>query len=102
MTDANRIHAAFPYLIVRDAARAVEYYKGVFGAEEVMRLTEPGGRIGHVELKLGPMLVMLADEFPELGVHSPLTYDGVGSMLHLHVDNVDAMTQRAVEAGARI
>jgi PhnB protein len=98
----NKIGELFPYLIVRNAPAAVEFYKHVFGAEEVMRLAEPSGRLGHVELKLGKAMVMLAEEFPERGIQSPLAFGGVGSMLHLHVDNVDEMTARAEQAGAKI
>ena len=98
----NAIHEMFPYLIVRDANAAIEFYKRVFGAEELLRLSEPGGRIGHAQLKLGAGVVMLADEHPERGILSPLAFGGTGSMLHLHVSDVDDMTKRAVEAGAKI
>jgi PhnB protein len=98
----NTIQQVFPYLIVRDAAAAIDFYKRVFGAEETMRLAEPTGRIGHVEIKLGTAMVMLAEEYPERGVLSPLTYGGSGSFLHLHVANVDEMTELAANAGAKI
>jgi PhnB protein len=98
----NTIQQVFPYLIVRDCPAAIEFYKCVFDAEEVMRLAEPGGRIGHAELKLGAAMIMLAEEHPDRGVLSPLAYGGTGSFLHLHVDNVDTMTARAAEAGAKI
>lgn len=97
---SNAIHEVFPYLCVSDAAAAIDFYKRVFGAEEIFRLTEPTGRIGHAELRLGPLTLMIADEFPELGFKGPLAYGGTGMTLHLHVDNADAMAQRAVEAGA--
>jgi PhnB protein len=99
---AATVQQLFPYLIVRDASAAIEFYKRIFGAEEVMRLAEPSGRIGHAELKLGTAMVMIAEEFPERGVLSPLAYGGAGSFLHLHVANVDDMTARAAEAGAKI
>lgn len=67
-----------------------------------MRLEEPGGRIGHAELKFGAAMVMLAEEFPERNILSPLSYGGSGSLLHLHVANVDEMTQAAAIAGAKI
>jgi uncharacterized glyoxalase superfamily protein PhnB len=92
----------FPYLIVRDAPAAIEFYKCIFAAEETMRLAEPSGRIGHAQLKMGDAQIMLSDEYPERGVLSPLAYGGAGSFLHLHVENVDEMTQRAAEAGAKI
>jgi uncharacterized glyoxalase superfamily protein PhnB len=101
--DATKtIQQVFPYLIVRDAPAAIEFYKHIFGAEEIMRLAEPGGRIGHAELKFGSAMIMVAEEFPDSGVLSPLAYGGSGSFLHLHVDNVDDMTARAAEAGAKI
>jgi PhnB protein len=96
------IQQLFPYLIVRDAPAAIEFYKRIFGAEEVMRLAEPSGRIGHAELKLGAAMVMIAEEFPDRGVLSPLAFGGAGSFLHLHVSDVDDMTARAAEAGAKI
>ena len=65
-------------------------------------MSEPGGRIGHAQLKLGAGVVTLADEHPERGILSPLAFGGTGSMLHLHVSDVDDMTKRAVEAGAKI
>src|SRR6476619_7218995 len=102
LSPTNTIQQVFPYLIVRDAPTAIEFYKRVFGAEETMRLAEPSGRIGHAELKLGNAMIMIAEEHPDRGVLSPLVYGGTGSFLHLHVDNVDTMTQLAAEAGAKI
>jgi uncharacterized glyoxalase superfamily protein PhnB len=98
----NKIQQVFPYLIVRNVPAAIEFYKRVFGAEENMRLTEPSGRVGHAEIKLGSAMVMLAEEFPEHGILSPLSYGGVGSFLHLHVANVDEMTHTAASAGAKV
>ena len=98
----NEIQQVFPYLIVRDCPAAIEFYKRIFAAEEVMRLAEPRGRIGHAELKLGAAMIMLAEEHPDRGVLSPLAYGGTGTMLHLHVANVDEMTDRAAAAGAKI
>ena len=104
MTDTNddTVQKMFPYLIVRNCEAAIEFYKRVFDAHEVMRLAEPSGRIGHAELKFGGAMIMLAEEFPEYGIKSPLAFGGAGSMLHLHVDNVDAITARAAEAGATV
>jgi PhnB protein len=98
---ASSIREAYPYLCVRGAAAAIEFYQRAFGAEEVFRLSEPGGaRIGHAELKLGPATLMLADEYPEYGIQSPLAFGGSGTTSHLHVDNVDALARQAVKAGA--
>jgi PhnB protein len=95
------IHDAYPYLIVRGAAAAIDFYRTVFGAEEILRLPdEDGQRVGHAELKLGPITIMLADEYPELGIQSPLAFGGTGITLHLHVDNVDTLAEQAIRAGA--
>jgi len=99
---ATGIHEAFPYLRLRRAAEAIEFYKRAFGAEELFRLTEPSGRIGHAELKLGPYTLMLSDEFPEYGIGGPETIGGTSFQMHLHVDNADTAIARAVEAGATI
>jgi len=102
---ANRlpvIRDVFPYLCVRDAAAAIEFYARIFGAEELLRLTDPSGRIAHAELKLGPAVVMLVDEHPEYGIRSPQAFGGTGTTLHLHVDDVDTLTARARDAGATV
>lgn len=103
LTDATPvIHEVYPQLYVRGGPAAIDFYKRVFGAQELMRLAYPDGRIAHAELKLGPVTLMLADEHPEYGVRSPLAFGGTGSSIHLHVDNVDRLARRAVEAGATI
>jgi PhnB protein len=96
------IHEVYPYLCVTGGAAAIDFYIRVFGAHEVMRLTYPDGRIGHAELKLGPATLMLADEHPEYGIRSPQAFGGTGTTIHLHVDDVDALVARAVEAGATV
>jgi uncharacterized glyoxalase superfamily protein PhnB len=97
------INEVYPYLIVRGAVAAIEFYRTVFGAEETFRLHDShGDRIGHAELKLGPVTIMLADEYPELGIQSPAAFGGTGLTLHLHVDDVDALAERAVRAGATV
>ncbi len=96
------IREVYPYLCVNDGAAAIEFYTRVFGAEELLRLTDSNGRIGHAELKLGPAVVMLVDEHPEYGIRSPIAFGGTGTTLHLHVDNVDALTTRARDAGATV
>lgn len=98
----QRIHEVFAYLTVDDAAAAIEFYKKAFGAEELYRLTEPNGRIGHAELRLGPTVLMLNDEYPEYGVQSPKRLGGSGFRMHLHVDNADALIDRAVAEGATL
>jgi PhnB protein len=96
------IHEVFPYLCVRGGAAAMDFYVQVFGAEELMRLTYPDGRIAHAELRLGPATLMLSDEHPELGLRSPQAYGGTGMAIHLHVEDVDALTAHAAEAGATV
>ena len=98
----NVVQEMFPYIIVRNASAAIEFYKQVFGAEELLRLKEPSGRIGHAQLKMGTAVVMLSDEHPDSGVLSPLAFGGTGSMLHVHVADVDDLTKRAVDAGAKV
>lgn len=99
---APAIRAAQPYLRLRRAAEAIDFYTRTFGASEVIRLTDPSGRIGHAELRLGPMTFFLADEYPELGIRGPETLGGATSAIHLEVDDVDALAQRATQAGATL
>ncbi|MFO0885329.1 MAG: VOC family protein [Pirellulales bacterium] len=99
---SNKIHDVYPYLRVRDANAAIEFYKKAFSAEEDFRLCEPGGRVGHAELTFGSFTVMLSDEYPEYGVHSPEKFGGTGSSIHLHVEDIDAMTKQAEAAGAKV
>jgi PhnB protein len=97
----SMIREVYPYLSVRGAAAAIEFYQKVFEAQEIFRMNDPAnGRIGHAELKLGPLTIMLADEYPELGILSPLAFGGSGLTIHLHVENVDVLAQRALQAGA--
>jgi PhnB protein len=94
-------HTLTPYLTVRDAARAIEFYKQAFGAKEKGVMKGPDGKVMHAELVIGDSIVMLADEFPEFGSLSPQTTGGTGSGLHIYVENVDAAFDQAVKAGAR-
>jgi PhnB protein len=96
------IHELFPYLRVKDAGRAIEYYKQAFGATEKFRLTEPGGRIGHCELLFGSVTLMLSEEYPELGFLGPKSIGGTSVSIHLHVDDADAAIERAVGAGGTL
>ncbi len=98
----NSIGEVYPYLRTRNAKAAIEFYAQAFGASEDFRLTEPSGRIGHAELKFGAATVMVSDEYPEYGIHGPREGVPTGSAVHLHVDDVDAMTQQAVAAGATV
>jgi uncharacterized glyoxalase superfamily protein PhnB len=98
----TEISEVYPYLRVRDADAAIRFYQNAFGANELFRLQEPGGRIGHAEVRIGPSTVMLSDEYPEHGIKGPQTLGGTSFSLHLHVDDVDAAFQRAVQAGATV
>ena len=91
-----------PYLIVHDAAGALEFYKKALGATELMRFGGPGGKIGHAEIQIGNSRVMLADEHPEMGALSPRTIGGSASGLALYVEDVDARFQQAVAAGGKV
>lgn len=91
-----------PYLSVKDASRAIEFYKTAFGAVEVMRFADPKGRIGHAELKIGDGVLYLADEFPDMGVLSPDSLGGSPVTIHLYVKDVDKVAQSATAAGAKI
>ena len=94
-------HAVTPYLVVRGADDAIAFYRKAFGAKELFRMPGPDGKsIMHAEVRIGDAPVYLADEFPDMGFHSPLHYGGTGAGVHLYVDDVDAMYDQAVAAGA--
>ena len=92
----------YPYLCVDDANAAADFYKQVFGMTEKFRLDEPGGRIGHLELAFGPGILMLSEEYPEYGIRSPKALGGTPVTVHLHVDDADAVVERALAAGATL
>jgi PhnB protein len=93
---------ATPYLSVRGASAAIEFYKRAFGAAEITRLMQPDGRIGHAEIDISGARIMLADEFPEAGFSSPESLGGSPVHIRLDVADVDAVAQRAVAAGAKV
>ena len=95
-------HSVTPYLFVKSAASAIDFYKGVFGATETVRMSGPNGKIMHAELKIGDSIVMLADENPQTGMMSPQTIGGFSVGLHLYVENVDAVIQKAADHGAKM
>jgi PhnB protein len=95
-------HSATPYLIASDASGALEFYKQAFGARELMRMAMPDGRIGHAEFQIGDSRIMLADEFPEYGNRSPRSVGGTPVTVSLFVEDVDALANRAVAAGAKV
>ena len=95
-------HSVTPYLILDDAARALEFYKKAFGAVELMRMPAPGGRIGHAEMRIGDSAVMLADENPQMNAKSARSYGGSPIFLMVYVPDVDATVAQAVAAGGRL
>jgi PhnB protein len=95
-------HSITPYLFVKGAVGAIDFYKSVFGATEVVRMMGTSGKVMHAELKIGDSIVMLADENPPTGVMSPQTVGGYSVGMHLYVENVDHVMQKAVESGAKL
>ena len=95
-------HTITPYMTVRDAARAIEFYKQAFGAKEKGVMKGPEGKVMHAELVIGDSTIMLADEFPEFGSLSPQSIGGSGTGLHIYIEDVDSAFDRAVQAGATV
>jgi PhnB protein len=91
---------ATPYLCVKQAAKAIEFYKKAFGAVERWRLTDADGKVSHAEIKVGDALIMISDEYPEINVLSPESIGGSPVMIVLDVEDVDALFNQAVAAGA--
>jgi PhnB protein len=89
-----------PYLVVSGARQAIEFYTKVFGATERMRMPGPDDTVGHAELELGDSLILLADEYPDMGVLSPTSIGGTPVSMSVYVDDVDAVFDRAVQSGA--
>ena len=99
----ERLHAVTPYLCVRDALRAITFYREVFGAEEEYEpIRMADGRIGHAELRIGDSILMVADEWPAEEVRDPRDLGGTTVQLMLYVEDVDAVFSRAVAAGATV
>jgi PhnB protein len=93
-------HSVTPYLIIKNAADALEFYKTAFGAIELFRMPQPDGKIGHAEIKIGDSLIMLADEYLEMSYLGPKTLGGSPVSLMIYVDDVDAVFNQAIAAGA--
>jgi len=91
-----------PVLSLRDASGAIEFYKKAFGAKELARLSDPGGKILHAEIKIGDSKIMIAEEFPEWGNVSPKTIGGTPVRLHVYVKDADEFAKNAVEAGSKM
>jgi PhnB protein len=95
-------HTATPYLIIKGAAKAIDFYRNAFGATELMRFPGPNGTVGHAELKIGDSPIMMADEMPDMGYRSPQSLGGTAVSILIYVDDVDAVAKRAVNAGAKV
>lgn len=92
---------ATPYLIIKGAADAIEFYKKAFGATELLRMADPQGRVGHAEIKIGDSVIMLADEHPAMGYRGPRSLGGSSVSILLYLPDVDDVFARAVKAGAK-
>src|SRR5262249_11838489 len=95
-------HSVTPYLIIRGAAAAIDFYTKAFGADELFRFPSPDGKIGHAEIKIGDSPVMLADEYPDMGYKSPQSIGGSPVSLMIYVEDVDTIFNQAVTAGATV
>ncbi|MEN3362836.1 MAG: PhnB protein [Burkholderiales bacterium] len=95
-------HTVTPYLTIRNAADALDFYKRAFGATELFRMADASGKVGHAEIRIGDSAIMLSDEFPEMNARSPESIGGSPVAIHLYVEDVDAIVKRAVEAGAEV
>jgi PhnB protein len=98
----NGFHSVTPYLSVKNGNAAIRYYQQVFGAKEIGRITMPDGSVGHAELQIGDSKLMLAEEMPAWGNKSPTTLGGSAVGIALYVNDVDAVFQRALDAGAAV
>ena len=95
-------HSITPYIVVDDAAKAIEFYAAAFDASERMRLPMPDGRLGHAEINIGDSIMMLSDEFPEMGFQGPKAIGGCPTHFLIYIPNVDEAFQKAVEAGCEV
>ena len=95
-------HSVTPYLIIKGASAAIDFYKKSFGAVELMRMDGPDGTIGHAEIKIGDSPIMLADEFEQMGYRSPVAYGGSPVSIMIYVQDVDAIFNQAIAAGGEI
>lgn len=95
-------HAITPYLVVKRAAQAIDFYKQAFGAKVIASMPMPDGRVGHAELKIGDSVIMMADEFPEVETVGPETLGNTTVGILLYVDDADAVFAKAVSLGAKV
>jgi PhnB protein len=95
-------HTVSPYLAVDDAEQAIAFYEKAFGAKERGRMQAPDGKIAHAELELGDSVVMLSDPFPQFATKAPAQLGGTSASLMVYVEDVDAVVQQAIGAGATL
>lgn len=95
-------HSVTPYLVVDGADDAMAFYRAAFGAVDVMRLAGPDGRLGHAQMRVGNSMIMLSDEFPDMGVRGPRTLGGAAVTMVIYVPDVDATVAQAVAAGGQL
>ncbi len=95
-------HTVNPYLMIRDAARAIDFYKRAFEAQELFRMEMPNGKIGHATLRIGDSILMLSDEMPGGNCTSPQALKGTTVNMYLYVEDVDRIFKQAVDAGAKV
>ena len=96
-------HSITPYLVIKGASAAIDFYKKAFSAEEIFRMEDPATKkVGHAELKIGDSHIMLADEYPDMGYRSPQSLGGSGVSLLLYVRDCDAVVKKAIDAGAKL
>ena len=95
-------HSLTPYLIIRGAKKAMEFYTKAFGAQETFKMLDDKGEIGHAEMRIGDSIFMLAEEKPQMGHKSAATLGGSPVGILLYVENVDEVFQRAIDAGAEV
>lgn len=96
------MHTVTPYLVCGGASEAIAFYEKAFGATEQMRVSGPHGRLLHASVRIGDSVVMLTDEFPEMGALGPKTRQGTSVTIHLFVPDADALFARAIKAGAKV
>lgn len=96
------IHDVYAYLRLHDTKSAIDFYSRAFGAKELFRLVEPSGRVGHAEVKIGTVTIMLSDEYPEYDIKGPRSLGGTSVSIHIHASDVDRLFEQAVAAGATV
>jgi PhnB protein len=99
---SHNYHSLVTYLSMKNADKAIEFYKTAFGATEIGRITMPGNKVGHAELKIGDSILMIAEEMPEWGNKGPETLGGSPVRICMYVDDVDTVYKRAIDAGAKV